>query len=177
MNELTLRRPTLADEGAAAEFIREFADAGERLIPGGSGIQTLLYAEWLKKIDSYSQGLSLQEGHVPADTYFTVRISDGRIIGVVDIRHRLTEYLTHIGGNIGYSIRPSERRKGYGAMQLKLALERCAELGIDPALVTCDDDNPASANTALSQGGVETDSYTDEDDMVQRRFFVPTGRK
>lgn len=175
MQELILRRPKPEDERAAAEFLQEFKDAGERLVPGGAGIEKLPYAEWLRKIDVYSRGESIPQDRVPADTYFSVRMSDGRIIGVVDIRHRLTESLSHIGGNIGYAIRPSERRKGYGKAQLRLALARCAELGIASALVTCDEDNPASANTALSQGGVEDASYTDEDDMVQRRFFVPTG--
>ncbi|MDR0445577.1 MAG: GNAT family N-acetyltransferase [Oscillospiraceae bacterium] len=55
---------------------------------------------------------------------------DNRVLAMLNFRHRLTEYLLNIGGHIGYSVRPSERCKGYGKLQLELALDKCRERGV-----------------------------------------------
>ena len=102
--------------------------------------------------------------------YFAME--NDKIVGTIAIRHYLNEGLLNIGGHIGYGIRPSERRKGYGAQMLALALEKCRELGIDRALVTCDKDNVASAKTAMRNGGVMENEVVEEDgNIVQRYWF------
>ena len=90
-------------------------------------------------------------------------VDGGRYLGQTSIRPDLrTEYLITYGGHVGYSIRPGQRRRGYGRRILGLALERCRELGLERVLVTCDDDNVASKRIIEANGGVfESDMVMD----------------
>ena len=86
------------------------------------------------------------------------------------MRHRVNESLLVVGGHIGYAVRPSARRRGVATAALRLALGMAARLGIDPALVTCEDDNVASARTIEANAGVLEDVRG-----TSRRYWVPTG--
>ena len=102
---------------------------------------------------------------VPSDYWW---ITDGdEVVGFLAIRHRLNDWLLNEGGHIGYSVRPSRRRQGHASRALGLALKRSRELGIERALVTCDDDNVGSARTIESQGGVLEDVRG-----VKRRYWI-----
>lgn len=105
--------------------------------------------------------------YVPSTTLWWV---DGdEYIGRIAIRHRLTEWLLEEGGHIGYDIRSSRRRQGHATAMLAAALPVTHDLGIDPALITCDDDNVASRLVIEHAGGV----YEDTRD-IKRRYWVPT---
>ena len=91
---------------------------------------------------------------------------------MIDIRHRLNEYLLQFGGNIGYSVRPSQRRKGYATEMLALALEECRKLGLDRALVTCDKSNIGSAKTIQKNGGVLENEVLEGDRITQRYWIA-----
>ncbi|MBU0766936.1 GNAT family N-acetyltransferase [Patescibacteria group bacterium] len=99
----------------------------------------------------HSQGLNLRKDWVPASTFWL--IDNNQFIGEVTIRHELTEYLRNVGGHIGYWIRPSERKKGYGTVILKLALEKAKEIGLKKILVTCDETNIGSKKIIEANGG------------------------
>ncbi|HEY9721433.1 MAG TPA: GNAT family N-acetyltransferase [Oscillatoriaceae cyanobacterium] len=90
--------------------------------------------------------------------------------GRVSLRHVLNDHLFRIGGHIGYEVRPSRRRRGYGTAALRLTLPLAAELGIDPALVTCDVDNVGSRRIIEANGGVLENELDGK-----LRFWVPTG--
>ena len=92
--------------------------------------------------------------------------SPPRYLGRLSIRHELTEFLRTVGGHIGYVIRPSAQRRGLGTRMLAMALPTAAAHGIENALVTCDDDNLASAKVILANGGVEDTGY-----RRKRRFW------
>ena len=109
-------------------------------------------------------------GWVTGSVYFAM--AGSTIIGSIAIRNYLNESLLKTGGHIGYGIRPSERRKGYGTKMLALALEKCRELGFDKVLVTCDKDNTASAKTALRGGGVLENEITEEDGNIVQRYWI-----
>ena len=110
------------------------------------------FAAYIQRLEDGSKDLSLPEGHVPSTTYWLVR--DGKtVLGCGRLRHRLTPALENEGGHIGYDIRLSERRKGYGVLILKLMLEKAFEMGINPVLVTSDTDNIASARIIEKNGG------------------------
>lgn len=99
-----------------------------------------------------------------------------RVIGVVNIRHELSELLRNSGGHIGYGIRPSERKKGYAKLLLKLSLQEIRKLGVQRALVVCDDWNIASRQTILANGGIQDEDYIEENGAVVQRFWIHTDK-
>lgn len=128
----------------ALELRQEHFDCGETEIHGDGGLDHAEnYEDWLIRIQD---DLTRNDGSfVPSATYFGV--VNGEIVGVINIRYKLNDYLLKVGGHIGYSIRPSEQRKGYGTEMLALALEKYRELAIEKVLITCDKNNIASART------------------------------
>jgi predicted acetyltransferase len=84
-------------------------------------------------------------------------VVDGTVVGRVSLRHELTPWLREVGGHIGYAVRPSARRRGYATAALAQMLAVAAGHGIDPALVTCDEDNVGSRRVIEANGGVLED--------------------
>lgn len=110
------------------------------------------FQQYIDKLHKESLGINLPKGYVPQTIYWL--IDQDEYIGRVEIRHRLTEPLMRIGGHIGYNIRPSKRRKGYGKILLALALPKAKELGVTRVLVTCDEINIASKKVIEANGGI-----------------------
>ena len=106
-------------------------------------------------------------------------VEDGRIVGGASLRHELNDYLLRAGGHIGYSVRPSARRRGIATWMTRLVIAQAAERGIDRVLIVCDDDNPASARVIENCGGVLEDvrPYDPDAEVIEliRRYWVPTG--
>jgi predicted acetyltransferase len=109
------------------------------------------------------------EEHVACTTLWWVEGVD--YLGRLAIRHRLNDFLLDVGGHIGYDVRPTRRREGHATAMLGRALPWALDLGIDPALVTCDDDNVGSIRVIEAAGGVLEDVRGSK-----RRYWVPTGR-
>jgi len=107
------------------------------------------------------------EGHVPSTILWWVE--DSEYLGRIAIRHRLTRWLLEVGGHLGYDVRPSARRRGHATAMLKEALPIAHAVGIDPALITCDEDNVGSRRVIEANGGVLADQLNDK-----LRFWVPT---
>ena len=131
--------------------------------------------EWLKFLDSIAEKSKLDPklGFVEGSQYMMVDDTRHKILGMVNLRHELNDFLLRAGGHIGYSIRPDERRKGYGKLQLQLALEKMAELGVRSVLVTCDCDNEASARIIESCGGImENETYSEDFHCVVKRYWI-----
>lgn len=168
-SDLKLTQPTPDMEEAVMDYRREFIEAGETTVNGSCGLYKFTdYREYLKNIDRYR---SIDDGErVPSETYFSV--TDGRVIGSLQLRRKLSECLLTHGGNIGYSVRPSERGRGAGRRQLSLALDRCREVGMERVLVTCAVGNAASAGTILSCGGVFEDERPDDEEKLVRRYWI-----
>lgn len=94
---------------------------------------------------------------------------------MVNIRHELSEFLLNFGGHIGQSIRPSERGKGYGTKQLMLAIEKCAKMGIENVLVTCNIENVASAKTIEKCYG-ELENIVKNGDEILKRYWIDVNK-
>lgn len=156
-----------ASEGhreAALAFKQEFLDAGESVINGSALLDQMGFDEWLANCARNSDPETASDDWAVATTCFAVRQSDGTIVGIIDIRHSLaTDFLAQYGGHIGYSVRPSERRRGYATQMLALALERCRAIGIPEVRLGCYVSNEASIRTIKANGGVlvEEKSYLD----------------
>jgi predicted acetyltransferase len=107
----------------------------------------------------------------PESCYWLVKGRD--YIGTVSVRHRLNDSLREFGGHIGYEIRPTLRRRGYGTLICKLGLEKARQLGIKRVLITCDDNNIASARIIEANGGVLQDvRLLDWRYVPTRRYWV-----
>ena len=107
------------------------------------------------------------QAHVPCTTLWWVDGDD--YLGRIAIRHRLTAFLLEVGGHIGYDVRPTRRREGHATEMLRQSLPWARDLGIGPALVTCDDDNVGSIRVIENAGGALEDVRG-----IKRRYWVPT---
>ena len=96
---------------------------------------------------------------------------DNRLIGMIDIRHRLNDYLLNFGGHIGYSIRKSERQQGYATEMLSLALIECLKVNIKKVLITCDKDNVASVKTIIRNGGI-LENEMPKGNRITQRYWI-----
>ncbi|WP_078394095.1 GNAT family N-acetyltransferase [Shouchella patagoniensis] len=108
---------------------------------------------------------------VPHSTYWAVELESGTVVGVINIRHKLTDKLFETGGHIGYGIRPTARGKGYATEMLTCSFEKVRALGISRALVCCDEDNVASERVIVKNGGKQTESKVDGGVQV-KRFWI-----
>jgi predicted acetyltransferase len=129
------------------------------------------FSAFVRRFAENARGVGLRPGWVPYSEYWLVR--DGRMLGRLNFRHELTPHLLHEGGHIGYCIRPSERRRGYGTRQLALGLERVRAFGLPRVLITCDVDNVASARVIAANGGVLEDvRRSNETGQMKARYWI-----
>jgi predicted acetyltransferase len=142
-------------ETEALAFRWEHFDCGETTIHGSALFDRInSYDEWLLHVGRYSDKETVQPEWVTGSVFFSVRESDNKIIGIIDIRHYLNDFLSKYGGHIGYAVRPSERRKGYATEMLRLALGYCRNLGLDKVMLGCYKDNLPSVRTIEKCGGI-----------------------
>ena len=153
---MELRRPSLEDKEAILEMMAEFEQAQSPHDGGFWETEAFSYEEWLDGNQNQEIGINLPEGWVPA-IQLVAFSEKGQAVGFLNLRLCLNDYLLEEGGHIGYSIRPSERGKGYAKESLRQGLQVAKEKNIKRALVTCSTENPASRAVILANGGVYED--------------------
>jgi predicted acetyltransferase len=156
-----------------AEMLDEFRAAGELdVYRGDRAIAWKGYAAFYELAARMKVGGYPRPDIVPTDSYFIE--SEGRILGELYIRRRLSPRLEQVGGHIGYKVRPSYRNRGVATAALRLALQQLGEMGVARALVTCNASNFASARVIEKCGGVRFDDARTQDG-VERRYWIATG--
>lgn len=163
---MELRRPRLADKETVLEMMAEFEKSQSAHDGGFWDTENFVYEEWLETNMQKEMGINLPENCVPSIQF--VSFDDvGRALGFLNLRLRLNEALLNYAGHIGYSIRPSERGKGYAKETLRQGLQVAKEKNIKKVLVTCSVNNPASRAVILANGGI----FEDDRNGVERYWI------
>jgi len=178
-HRITLTEPDMEYEDQVMAYRKQFLQSGDSF-DGCAGLEeTEQYRDWL----DFDGRLSRKYGadYVPSTVRLAVRTADDKVVGIIDFRHRLTPFLEQYGGNIGYSVLPGERGKGYAKEMLGLMLARCKEEGLKKVLVTCDTENIPSARTILANGGVLENEVADGAGLSKsgriQRYWIDLDRK
>lgn len=172
MSRLMLVEPNMEYMEDAINYINECIESDGHC-NGVGGLNRYLenYEGWLEYLE-YSRNYVADEVRVPSLEYYLVRESDNRIVGMINIRLSLNERLENLGGHIGYSIRPSERRQGYNRINLYLALLVCQEYGLDRVVLDCNRDNLGSSRSMMALGGRLIREWYDNDEGECQRYEI-----
>lgn len=173
MEEMILTQPDGSFSEQIAAYRQEFLDMGSSMDGTGSLRRMENPKDWLKQVRDLSREETTPSDWVPSTQLIYVRKSDGRLVGMLQIRHRFNGYLEKYAGNIGYSIRPSERRKGYAEGMLRAALPHCRGLSLEKVLITCGEGNEGSRRTILANGGVyESTVFEPQEKISLQRYWI-----
>ena len=173
MEEFILTRPTSEYASQIVEYRQEFLDAGDSMDGTGPLRRTSNPEEYIQICLDHEDPLKVPSHFVPATQFFFIRKSDNKLVGMIQVRHRFNDYLEKYAGNIGYSVRPSERRKGYAKEMLEMVLPFCRKVGIDKVMITCIDGNIGSEKTILANGGIyESTIHEPNSNRNLKRFWI-----
>lgn len=172
-NLLILRKVRPSDLDAVAEYRAEFLANGDTM-DGCSNLRRFENPyDWYVWILQAEHRDTCPPNWVPDSQYISIRPSDGRLIGMLDIRHELNEACLNLFGNIGYSIRASERRKGYATIQLQLAKEICRSMCMEKILISCHKKNTPSTKVIIKNGGIlENEVLDHRNGEVIQRYWI-----
>ncbi len=171
--ELKLVFPTEEYKTQIEEYLEEHIKNGEYEIAGDGGLDRIKDVDkWLEKIRKDVSIDTIQEGKIPSTLFLGIRKSDNRIVGTIQIRHKLNEKLLLNVGHIGDGVRPSERKKGYATEMIRLALEECKKLGIYEVLMVCYKDNIGSQKSIIKNGGVLENEIPAENGKIDQRYWI-----
>ena len=161
INEINAYRQAMLDAGSSMD--------------GTGSLCRMEAEEWLPYMALHASEETVPEGKAPVTQFVCVRQCDGRIVGMIQVRRRFTEFLRLYGGHIGYSVRPDERRKGYASWMLAHVLPYCREIGLEQVLISCLTDNEGSRRTILKNGGVyESTVHEPQANVDLERYWIAT---
>ena len=156
---MKLVRPDMSYEKQILSFRKEMMEHGDHF-DGCAGLEhTESVQEWLNFVEWLTKAYG--KDYVPSDVFLYVDDAD-QVIGIIDYRHPLSDFLLHYGGSIGYSIRPSFRRQGHAVKMLKLMIDYCRQAGEEKVLLCCDMDNIGSRKTIQACGGMMENMVKDD---------------
>jgi predicted acetyltransferase len=176
LNTAKLFNPSLEYKDTYIEAMKEFLDEGKNT---GISEENLTeqdvknlennFEELINKLSNHEKGIDLANGRVPTSTLWL--IDNQEYIGRISIRHKLVENTIREIGHIGYAIRPSKRKMGYGNEMLKLGLEKAKDIGIKKALLLCYDDNAGSISVIEKNGGILSDKI-EINGKLEREYWI-----
>ena len=148
---ITFKEPIDVSLQQIEDYKNEFSLNNES-IHGAANLEELSVRDWVQFTERTKHKETVSPGFVTAHTFFA--LDNDKIVGIINARHELNDYLLNLGGHIGYSVRKSERRKGYAKKMLKYSSKFLFSLGLDKILITCDKNNIVSKRTIESCGGI-----------------------
>lgn len=173
MDKCVLIKPDISFKKDIQAFRKEMLDTNSSMDGTGPLKRMDNIEEWLEFNRRSENEETVPENRVTCEQYIYVREADNKIVGMIQFRHYFNEFLEKYGGNIGYSIRPDERKKGYAKMMLADCLNICKLYGLEKVLVTCIQENEGSKRTILANCGVyESIIYCEPDDVYLERYWI-----
>lgn len=167
---MQLVKPAIVYAHMYRAFYDEWVSSGEAFVPYIIEHRPEPFETMLAILHNHERGVGIKPLWMQSSTYWL--IDDEQVIGVVNIRHELVDYLYNEGGHIVYGIRPSQRQKGYATEILRLALQQARELGLMRVLLTCEADNIGSRKAIEYNGGVPIEDYITEDGRYIKRYWI-----
>ena len=170
------------------KFKQTYLDAVKEFIDNGSNNESTnhYFKRSLEQFDSEFEKFVQEEidNHNNIQSEGWVQCSEFWIIddnekycGRVSLRHKLNDFLKTFGGHIGADIIPSQRKKGYATLAVKLCLEEAIKIGLDKVLITCDEDNFRSAKVIEKNGGILQDKINQDNGTITRRYWISLEKK
>ena len=178
MEKFYLELPSIQRKIEAFDYINEFYEFDSEIHGTGSLDRELkkgkTYEEWLNNnLNLHDEKYAIEKGLVPSYTYFLVRENDNKIVGMIDLRLGLNKYLREFGGHIGYSIRPTERKKGYNKINLYLILQVAKKHNLKKVLITCANYNQGSRKSILAlDGKFEKNTFDESDNKKMELYWI-----
>ena len=170
--KIHLRQPEAFDREQVMAYREEFLAIDSRMDGTCALNEYDDFDAWLANVRAYSAPETTPAGKVPATQYLALDENE-HLVGMVNLRHCLNDYLLEFGGHIGYSVRPADRKNGYAIQMLKLALDEAKVLGLDRVRIACDRYNIASAKTIQANGGVlDGERYDPQDGTLTQRYWI-----
>ena len=170
--KIHLRQPEASDREQVMAYREEFLAIDSRMDGTCALNEYDDFDAWLANVRAYSAPETTPAGKVPATQYLALDENE-HLVGMVNLRHCLNDYLLEFGGHIGYSVRPADRKNGYAIQMLKLALDEAKALGLDRVRIACDRYNIASAKTIQANGGVlDGERYDPQDGALTQRYWI-----
>ena len=175
MERFYLEEPSLERKDEIIEYLDEFVKYNSNI--NGTGSLDKIYdgytfEEALERCLNMKNELYAKSiNRVPGKTFLLIRKDDNKIVGTINIRWNLSEKMLKFGGNIGYGIRPTERRKGYNKIQLYLVLLEAQKLNLDKVMLDCSVDNLGSDKTIKALGGILERCELDESDNTMTNVY------
>ena len=158
MEKFYFEKPSIERKDEIIEYLDEFVKNNSDI--NGSGSLDKIYSgytfeEALERcLNMENEKYAKSVGRCPGKTFLLIRENDNRIVGTINVRWNLTKEMLQFGGNIGYGVRPTERRKGYNKINLYLGLKEAKKLGLDKVMLDCSVTNLGSDKTIKALGGV-----------------------
>jgi len=163
------RLPSYEDIDILKEYVEEHYSNYERSISASNGMTNMNFKDWVDKINRNAEKADDEWGRYLLYLAFD---DNDKLVGLLNIRYDLSEELREKYSDIGYGIRPSERRKGYATEMIRLALLECKKIGIDRVLMVCDKTNIGSAKSIIKNGGALENEFVDAEGKIQQRYWI-----
>ena len=171
MKDIKLVGISEIDEKHFKAYLESWRNLNEKVSPSSCEIRDLTFDQWKKEQLALQKKETLPQGLVRAETLFLIE-DNGYILGVINLRYAMTEELLKFGGHMSFGVRPEERRRGYGFIMIKLALNTLRANGINKALVTASRENKAASKIIRKIGGTLENAYESAGNVIDRYWIT-----